>query len=225
MQIRLRIHLWAALVAAFFCAIGSAGAVPVGFSFSGSFAGDDDVQLFTFTTDGSVPIAIRTFGFAGGIQADGTIVVPGGFDPIISLFTAAGDHIGVNDDGSADPFSCLGNTDPATGFTSDSCLVTTLVAGDYIVALTQWNNFALGPTLTDGFLYGDNLPADPFFTAQFFCSNGQFCHSFGANRTSDWALDILGVETAAVVSVPEPASLALLGGGLLLLAATRRRRC
>lgn len=188
-------------------------AVPMDFSFSGSFAADDDVQLFTFNTDGSVDVTLRTYSYGGGTQADGTIVGTGGFDPLIALFDSSGALLAQNDDGFAGAGSCAVNFDPSTSLDLDACLVASLAAGDYIVALTQSDSFANGPNLTDDF----QNAGDPFFTAGLGCSNGQFCDVVGDNRTRAWNLDILNVESAGIFDVPlsAPGALTLFGVGLL----------
>ena len=89
---------------------------------------------------------------------------------------------------------------PATPY--DSLLESfALPAGMYTVALSQFANFANGPTLGDGFLGAGNLDFD--------------------GRTSAWALDILVAGSAA--SVPLPGTLALLMLGLAAVGVTRRR--
>jgi hypothetical protein len=79
------------------------------------------------------------------------------------------------------------------------------LAGTYTVAISQFDNFAVGPNLSNGF-----LQSNPNFTA-IYCSNGQFCDVTGNNRTSAWAFDILNVDTAAV---PEP--MTILGSAIAL---------
>lgn len=188
------------------------------FSFTGTFAADNDVQLFDFTADGSSTIALRSYSYGGGIQADGNVVSEGGFDPILALFDNTGLLIGINDD---DALGIVG-TDSVTGFSWDTYLTTDLVAGDYIVAVMQYNNRpgtnTVGVTmLSDGFTYDD-----PFFTTTLGgCTNGQFCDTSGANRTNEWAFDVLNVETARVI--PVPAAFWLFGSGLIGLIGVSRR--
>ncbi len=169
-----------AVVAAF---VAPAQAAPV--SFTGNFAGDNDVALFSFTLGSGADVTLRTWSYAGGTNAAGSLIAAGGFDPVVSLFFGAGGSailIGADDNG-------LGvAVDPATGEARDSLLhVPALVAGTYTVALSQFANFANGPTLADGFL-GAGEP------------------SFGG-RSNAWALDVVGVTTAA--ALPEPATYAL----------------
>lgn len=203
------------LVAAFFLIAfpSLASAVPTDFSFTGTFGGDDDVQLFFFTADGASSVTLRTYGYAGGVQADGNVVSAGGFDPILSLFDSTGSLIAENDDG-------FGPADPSTGASFDAEFSQVLAAGSYAVAISQYDNFAIGPDLSDGFA----LTGDPFFTAFNGCSNGQFCDVSGVspfdNRTNEWALDILNVETAVI---PEPSTGLLVLMGLVGLRVPRRR--
>ena len=90
---------------------------------------------------------------------------------------------------------------PAPASPYDSLLESfALPAGMYTVALSQFANFANGPTLGDGFLGAGNPNFD--------------------GRTSAWALDILGADSA---SVPLPGTLALLMLGLAAAGVTRRR--
>jgi hypothetical protein len=190
-----------------------ASALTGSFSFTGAFAGDDDVALIFFTLDEPSTVTAITYSYAGGTQADGNAVPAGGFDPMLTLFSEAGLKLADNDDGIGAPF------DPNTGDAFDAELSVVLAAGAYVLALTQYDNFSLGD-LADGFAESGN----PFFTALYGCSNGQFCDESGNppfdNRTSAWALDLLNVTTA----VPEPGVVAALGLGLGGLGAWERRR-
>lgn len=178
----------------------SAGAA--NFSFTGSFTRDDDVQLFRFAV--AAPslstVTLLTLSYAGGTNAAGSPVPAGGFDPVISLFDAAGALIGEADDGGA-------TSDPVTGLALDAVLQIDLTAGDYVAALTQSPNFA-GPSLADGFE---------------FAGSGNFAGGFifGNPRDGHWALDILSVASASVgAAVPEPPVALLLAVGLAGLAFT-----
>lgn len=170
-------------------------------SFTGALGGDNDVQLFSFTLAADGDIALRTWSYAGGTNAAGAAIPAGGFDTVVSLFTGSGASallIGANDDGVGVA------TDPATGFARDALLeVFALAAGEYTVALTQFANFANGPTLGDGFLGA----GDPAF-------NG---------RSSAWALDILGVDAAHVIAEPAALVLAMFALGAAAAATARRR--
>jgi hypothetical protein len=198
-----------------------AQAIPANFSFVGTFNQDDDVQLFNFTADGSSTVTLRSYGYAGGTQADGNVVPAGGFDPILSLFDGAGNLIADQDDAGDD-----GNVvpaDPVTGRRFDVLFDQILAAGAYTVAISQFNNFAIGPTLLNGFArqgegnftgFDCSVPGGSFLDTGF-----SDCHQ----RTNAWAFDLLNVETAAAVGIPEPSTVALFAIALAGLALQRKK--
>jgi hypothetical protein len=176
------------------------------FSFTGKFDHDDQVQEFNLTVaEAAADVTLRTWSYAGGTNAQGTVIARGGFDPIVSLFNAStGAQIAVVDDG---VFPTVPQ-DPDTGNASDSFLMENLPAGNYTATLTQFDSFPLG-SLADGF-----------------SGSG---HVDFASRDSYWALDVLNVDSASlgasyVSPIPEPESYALLlaGLGLITLVAMRR---
>lgn len=195
--------------------VGNASAISL--SYTGTFSADDDVQLINFTANITSLVTLRSYSYAGGVQADGNVVSAGGFDPILALFDSTGNFIDENDDGDFVP------VDPNTGEALDTELEILLAPGDYTVAIMQYVNFANGPTLGDGFAEQGN----PFFTAGLGgCSNGQFCDISNVapynNRTNQWAFDVLNVNE--VPAVPVPAAVWLFGSGLLGLVGMARRK-
>src|SRR5882724_1135106 len=55
------------------------------FSFTGTFNTDDQLEIFSFVAD-STSAVMRTWGFAGGVNAAGSVIPAGGFDPVLSLY-------------------------------------------------------------------------------------------------------------------------------------------
>ena len=103
--------------------------------------------------------------------------------------------------------------DPATGQHYDTFLQATLAAGNYTVSVMQFNNFAIGPNLSNGFFQDGNT----HFTSSFCCSQGFFCDVPGSNRDGHWAFDILNVESASIPPAAVPIPAVGLPGMLFLL--------
>ena len=182
------------------------------FSFTGNFTQDDDIQLFSFTVGAISTVTLRTWSYAGGTNAAGTLIPRGGFDPILALFSSTGALIGQNDDGGVNV-----PADAVTGAHYDTYLqLPSLGIGSYTVSITQYDNFANGPNLSNGFLH----EGDGNFRSGGGCS--QFRDARGDCRDGHWAFDVLNVQDAT--AVPEPGTLTLLGLGLASLWSRRRSR-
>jgi hypothetical protein len=203
-----------ASIAASLVAIDPASAANL--SFRGNFTQDDDVNLINFTVTSTSRVTIKSLSYAGGTQADGTVVSAGGFDPILSLFDSTGNLLGSNDDDGSVP------SDPTTGMSFDAFLKSILNPGSYTVAVTQFYNFPAGTNLSQGFRH----QGDPTFTSTYNCSAGIFCDSKGNSRTNLWAVDVLSInEPIPPTSVPEPSTLlgAFMAFGAISRAGLRKK--
>ncbi len=186
---------------------------------------DDQVQLFDVVVATAGSVDMRTYGYAGGTTSSGIVIPRGGFDPILSLFDSGGAFLADNDEGAGVA------TDPATGEAFDARITTPLAVGSYIVALTQFDNFAAG-NLVDGFLEAGHphFTADPSFTAGGPCPGNLFrdiSGTAGRCRNGNWAVDfgnVASVTARSPSSVPEPNACLLLGSGLIGLGFVLRRR-
>jgi len=186
----------------------------------GSFTADDSFQLFTISLAAPAAVDIRSYGYGGGTTSTGVVVPRGGFDTILTLFSASGAFIDDNDDGAG------AAVDPITGQAADARITANLAAGSYIVALTQYDNFSIG-NLIDGFAEtgNPNFTADPNFATGGACPGNMFrdiSSTAGRCRTGNWTVDFVNV--ASATAVPEPAAPLLVGFGLVLAALARVRR-
>ena len=172
-------------------------------AFAGNFSADDDVQLFNYTVANLSMVTISTTSFAVG-----------GFSPILTLFDSTGafqfDNIGYS-----------GNTEATLSWNS-------IANQKYIIALTQYDNVANGPSLSNGFVrdgQGNFTAAPPFNPL---IPGGSFLLPGPEQRTSSWAVDFTSNDpTLHAAAIPEPSSaVSSLTGGVILavwLAVSRRR--
>jgi len=172
------------------------------FSYSGNFTQDDNVMLFNFNLLNNASVNISTSSYAAG-----------GFDPTLTLFDSTGVFIDQNQDVSINNF--------------DSFMTDNLLAGSYIVALTQYDNFPVATDtnnklLSDGFTQAGN---GNFTGPEFLdpAGPGSFINIDGLQRTSQWAVSIEVVDTVSnPAAVPEPSTLLLSAAGFIALCALRR---
>jgi hypothetical protein len=187
-------------------------------SYTGNFVQDDSLEIFDFDLASPGTVTLRTWSFAGGTNAAGAPIAAGGFAPVLSLFDASGseDLLGVDHAGGPGPCGARA-TDLSSGFCWDAWLNLNLAAGSYFLVLTEDDNTPSGLTFVDGFLQA----GQGNFTASEFGGppGSQFILAGGSQRTSAWAVDLIGV-TIPTIPSPEPSSgILLLAGAAVLLVA------
>src|SRR3990167_4915337 len=211
----MRRNRFSLMVVLLLCA-GPCLADPISYSYTGTFGHDDDVATFQFDLLEPFTVGFQTFSFAGGTNGAGSLIAPGGFAPIVTLFDGSGLELFA-----ASPMTAsCGTPDPATGFCWDANFSLFLPAGSYLAILTEDDNSALGPTLADGFLHGGE---GDFTGPMFLGAPGSFVLIDGSQRDGHYALDITLPDTNHT-PVPEPATLLLLGSGLLGVAGYGRKK-
>jgi hypothetical protein len=206
--------------------LSSFGANASSFSFTGSFSDPNEVQYFNFSVSSTGDLLIRTLSHGGGVMADGTVVEAGGFDPVLTVFRNKDDFpflVEVDDCIDLGSICDTVNLDPNFTVKFDAVLTSTsfieqdlspLEAGNYILALTQFENFANPPILSKGFSNGAVGYEYPV-------PNSTVVYS----RTKAWALDIIGVDSAEMVaSVPIPATAWLFGTAFIGLLGLRKKQ-
>jgi len=175
--------------------------------FTGNLTTDDDVFLTTFSITTPGTYRIESWSYAGGTMSDGSVVPSGGFDAVLTVFDAAGEFLAGDDDGFFDRF------DPTNGKAFDAGFDIMLDAGDYTLAITQYDNEwnALDEFFTragEGNFTPALRPSNPC-TATSFCD---FSETGPRARTSFFAVDV------TPAPVPVPPALALFATGLAGLA-------
>ena len=203
------------LISALAAAAASADA---NFSFTGTFSTDDQVQLFNLTLTSTVTdVIFQSLGYAGGTNAAGTTIAPGGFDTFFTWYDSSGNQIGTDNDGLNNE-GCV-DVGSFNGACLDAYFTGTLTPGSYTLALTESGNFPNG-SLSDGF----SQQGMGNFTASGTCL--VFCDTFGNASTGAWAVDIDNVASAApeAAPAPEPSAIVLTLAGLSLLVLARPRR-
>jgi hypothetical protein len=201
-------------------------------SYTGTLTGSTDVFETTFTLAFSATITLQTWGFGGGVNAQGATILPGGTDPFLAIFSGTGPSATILSDAFSNPFGtsidfgnygsfegCPPAGAPLIGGSAQCGDITmplpTLAAGTYTVALSD-GDYVPNAVFDNGTL-GEGF-AD--FTGGIFCNleiNGVAC----PNTSGAYALDIDGLPAAVV---PEPAAMPLFVSGFLFLAAGLKRR-
>lgn len=203
-----------ALILALCASVSSASAANI--SYTGQFTYDNEVKLIKFTVDSLSTVVLRSWSYAGGVNAAGETIARGGFDPILALFDSTGKLLTGQDQGEDDAGCGKVGADAVTKQCWDVNYAIQLAAGTYTASLQQWNNYSVSDNLADGFYY----QGDEFRNFR----NG-FVDEMNSKRNGNWALDLLNVSLPAPAGsdVPEPGSIWLVGAALAGIAALRRK--
>src|SRR5579862_3048125 len=75
-------------------------------SYQGTLSSPEDstTGLFTFTLTSPGIVVLQTYGFGGGTNAAGTLIMPGGTDPFLGIFQGTGPDAPILTDGFGDPY-------------------------------------------------------------------------------------------------------------------------
>lgn len=155
-------------------------------TYTGTIGDPSIVVQENFALMSASSLLLTTTSYGGGQNVNGTSSAPGGFQPSVTLYTSTGVYVA-----SQQINSPVAMADPSTGLSLDAYLQRPLLAGSYIVTLTNWST-QQPPTatnLSDGFVnYGSST----------------FKDASGANRTGNYSLN-LAVNSAATAT-PEPST-------------------
>jgi hypothetical protein len=184
-------------------------------SLTGLLLNPEDAVSVDFTLATPGPVALQTYGFGGGINADGNTISPGGFDPFVGLFSnTGGGALFVN--GTSDILSNYSSGCPPAGTVTIGAIPKQ--CGDVSLVFGALPAGSYKVLLTDGeYLSTAVFEAAPAFLADGFTdlSGGVFQTCYGAANcntdTANWALDI---SAPAGTFSPEPSSLTLVGFGI-----------
>ena len=157
------------------CSAGTTYAID--FDFSGAFINDNDIVQLGFSVGSPSNVTIFSsswLDFNNGM----------GFDPILAIWDSAGGLVQQQDDG-GNVGSTLSNGVLYNHGVWDSYFTTLLPAGSFTATIGQYDNFAAGTNLADGFVHD----ANPNFA-------GGFVDNTGDQRTPNWEFHILNVDSA-----------------------------
>ena len=182
---------------------------------SGTFTADNNVVLIPFTASSTQNDTFYTTSYAGGMNADGSTTAAGGFDPVLTLYTGAGSFLAEG--GGASVCTGVTNADASTGLCNDAFFTDTLDPGSYLLAVTEFPNYALGD-LSAGFF----LDTDPTAISDACGSTTPFLESDVAPCVARTGAYTANVSASAVT--PEPATWLLLAAPLAGIVCLNRRK-
>ena len=180
-------------------------------SLQGTWINDDQVQEFTVILGIPGQLTAQTFSYAGGDDGLGHVIARGAFDPVLTLFDGSGNFRTMNNDGACGTVE----KDSVTLNCFDFYLSLNLAAGTYVLALTENDNLAVGPTAADGFTQAGN---GDFTCPEFMGTAGAFCDASLNQRNASFALTI---DTPGARTL-EPSSAFLILSGAAICGAARK---
>ena len=189
------------------CFVGGVNAGTL--SFTGHFDNDETRFYTTFDVTTSSTVELTSFGYAGGVNGEGTLIADGGFDSQLFLFDSNGTLLASDDDAS-------GNVSVTSNRSWDAFLSLNLLADSYIAVMTQFDSdFVSGDLFT-----GIWTPANVL----------NFIDVSGSQRNSSYAFDISGDYITNVVGsntnstpVPGPGTILLFGLALAGISFSKRK--
>lgn len=170
------------------------------FVFSGNLLHHNHVIETHFSLfNDSTNVAVWTDSFMSGVN----------FNPVTALWQLQGSSYVLLDENDDNPFvSPLTQTYHDSGFTLGN-----LAAGEYVFTMGAFANFANGTLLSEGFAYDFESP----IALEDWCQPANKC-----NVGSFWRVNLSGVDDA--LTIPEPATWALMIMGIAGVGAAMRRR-
>lgn len=170
---------------------GNWGTLSGPFTSAGTLANQNTALQASFTLGAASQLTIYTNSYGGGMNANGSTAMAGGFMPSLVLYNGSGNYVA----GQTFP-SPIGNMDPNTRLNGDSYIRTgNLAAGNYILALSDFlvQQPITATNLSDGF---QNLGSGTGFT-----------DVQGNVRTGMYSLNITGANGGGPTpTIPEPAT-------------------
>ena len=191
-------------------------------SYTGTLGSPEDVFEVPFTLSSTSTVTVQTWGFGGGVNANGQTIGAGGFDPLIALFSGTGSSATMVTDLSGNPlidadnlinppWAFVGNC-PSAGLVAigsnndcgDDWMQITLAAGTYTLLLSDANYIPAAindnGSLSEGFT---DLTAGVFQT----CDPGaNACITPNGNYAVDITSPGLVYPAPQTITFPAPAS-------------------